>query len=284
MSQHRQPQQLGPGPARVRELLASGSLTDLGRFPDASNDTRLALVDPHGGSGTVRRAVHKPVAGERPLHDFPPGTLAGREVAAGVLDTALGFDLVPPTVMRDPGSPRAGSLQIFVEADVDAAEPVGVFTPEDLPADWEPVFAAVAEDDTEVLIAHARWPRLRQLALFDVLANNADRKASHIITGQYEFDPASQPALYAIDNGLCFHVEDKLRTVLWGFAGKSLSQQETAVLTRLIDSADELRGDLAGLLAEPEIDALLRRARLLSEAGTFPQPPADRYPIPWPPL
>lgn len=264
----------------ARDLLARGELTDLGRIPGASNDTRLVLA---ALGPTVRRAVYKPISGERPLHDFPAGSLAGREAAAAVLDAQLGTDVVPPTVLRADAPLGPGSLQAYVEPDPDAAEPVGVFAPAEVPAGWAPVFAAQTEDGAEVLVAHAPWERLRALAFFDALANNADRKASHIVAGDFAFSPA-QPRLWAIDNGLCFHAEDKVRTVLWGFAGAPLSAAETAATQRAADPDGAAARELAGLLAAPEIAALQARARALLAAGALPEPPAHRYPIPWPPL
>lgn len=268
-----------PTSESVFALLHDAQLTDLGRIPGASNDTRLVLLS---AGQTVRRAVYKPVSGERPLHDFPSGSLAAREVAAGILDAALGFSAVPPTVTRTQAPLGIGSLQIYAETEPDAPDHVGVFPPDELPAGWLPVFAAETEDGAQVVVAHSPDDQLRRTALLDVLANNADRKASHLVTGSWDYDQA--PRLFAIDNGLTFHVEDKLRTVLWGFAGDDLRPEELQAVSHLLDSWFTLADSLAPLLSSDELQALHTRVRLLAETRVFPLPPADRYPIPWPPL
>ena len=262
------------GKAGAEELLAHGRVVELGQVPGASNDTRLVIVEQAGES---LRAICKPSAGARPLRDFDASTLSLREVAAYRLSEQLGLDVVPPTVWRA-DLPLPGSVQAYVETDGTAA--VEVFAAPEVPAGWVPVLSGVDADDAEVVVAHAQLPALRTLALFDWLSNNADRKGSHIISGHYLAD--DQPArLFAIDNGLTFHRQTKLRTVLWGFAGEPFTAAETQVLAAAAVLDDAV---LLPLLSPAEIAAVRVRAQALLRLGAFPHPPQDRYPIPWPPL
>ncbi len=193
------------------------------------------------------QAVYKPSKGERPLWDFPENTLALREAAAYSLSEALGFGIVPVTVYREDGPLGAGSLQQYIEYDVQYH-----------------YFNFTAEDRE----------RLRPVALFDLLVNNADRKGSHV------FFETGTRRLYAIDHGICFHEEDKLRTVIWNFAGQPIPEELLAPLAwksnwvSLLDS----------YLAPQEIRALLLRAERVLETKTFPHLPADRRAFPYPPL
>jgi hypothetical protein len=235
---------------RLLGLLGGGELTLAGLIPWSSNYTFLGEVSLGDESAPV---VYKPIRGEQPLFDFPRNTLAKREVAAFVVCRALGWGLVPPTVLRT-GPHGRGSVQIFVNVDQDAH----YFTFRD-----DPAFSHV----------------LRSLALFDLIANNADRKGGHCLR-------AGDGCIIAIDHGLCFHVHDKLRTVIWDFAGEPFPADLAADLTRLeADLADgdgDTRRALAGLLAADEIAALRHRVADALAAGTFPAPPEDRRPYPWP--
>ncbi|GAA2014529.1 SCO1664 family protein [Brevibacterium samyangense] len=283
---------------QVVALLRTGEVRELGRIPGASNDTRLVLVSDDGGTtdagggdaprNAPLRAVLKPTAGERPLADFPFGTLAAREAAAYALSASSGADVVPPTVLRTDLPYGPASLQVYVET-VDDGDSASFFLPQDLPEDWAPVFSAQTEDGTPVLVAHATDPEVRMLALFDEIANNADRKGSHIFRGHYRFDAAASPRVFGIDNGLTFHTEPKVRTVLWGFADDVFTHAESTVLesaARVVDAAltGEADGELGSLLDPAELGALADRVAHLQHAGRFPLPPDDRYPIPWPPL
>lgn len=226
----------------VRALLARGEITLKGRLPRSSNATFLAEVS----RGEARAlAVYKPERGERPLWDFPPG-LFKRELAAYHLSETLGWGLVPLTIRRD-GPYGDGSLQAFVHAD------------------FAQHYFTLYEDA-------AHHARLRRLCAFDVIANNADRKSGHCLLGPDQ-------AIYAIDNGLCFNVEPKLRTVIWEFADEPLPADVARDLTTLAQQG--LPGPLATLLQPEERTALLARVRALLDAGRFPDG-ADAYGYPWP--
>jgi uncharacterized repeat protein (TIGR03843 family) len=230
---------------RARALLAEGELELLGRIPWASNATLLAKVRHRELEGL---AVYKPVRGERPLWDFPSGTLYRREVAAYLVSEQLGWRLVPPTLVRE-GPLGIGSLQLYVDADAE----VTAF---------------------ELLAAgNAALPRI---AAFDVVTNNADRKAGHTLLGPDE-------RVWAIDHGVCFHTEPKLRTVLWDLAGQPLAAADVADLEALAAAAGggELGERLAGLLAADEIGAVAERSLGLARAGRLPAPGSGRA-YPWP--
>jgi uncharacterized repeat protein (TIGR03843 family) len=231
---------------RARAFLAEGELELLGRIPWASNATLLAKVTHEGLEGL---AVYKPVRGERPLWDFPTGTLYRREVAAYLVSEQLGWRLVPPTLARD-GPLGVGSVQLYVDADPEVT-----------------AFELLADED----------PSLPRIAAFDVVTNNADRKAGHCLAGQ-------DGHVWAIDHGLCFHVQTKLRTVLWDLAGARLEPPVLADLEALAAEASgggALAANLRGLLEPDEIAAMARRAKLLVRTGRLPAPRGDR-PYPWP--
>jgi uncharacterized repeat protein (TIGR03843 family) len=240
----------GPAAERVVQLLKEGSLALHGLLPWSSNYTFLAEVA--GDEGRVL-VVYKPARGERPLSDFPRGTLAKREAAAYVLSQALTWDLVPPTVVRR-GPYGRGSVQLFVNVDQDGH----FFTFRDNPA---------------------YRPALQALALFDVIANNADRKGGHCLD-------LGSGRIVAIDQGLCFGAEPKLRTVIWDFIGEPIPMALASDLTRVHGELDrsesllvsQLREFLTGL----ELAALRERVACLLAAGCFPEPSTDRRPYPWP--
>jgi uncharacterized repeat protein (TIGR03843 family) len=231
---------------RARAFLAEGDLEVLGRIPWASNATLLAKVRHRELEGL---AVYKPVRGERPLWDFPGGTLYRREVAAYLVSEQLGWRLVPPTLVRD-GPLGVGSLQLYVDADAE----VTAF---------------------ELLAAgNASLPRI---AAFDVVTNNADRKAGHCLLAEED------EHVWAIDHGLCFHVEPKLRTVLWDLAGRRLEAGDKADLEALAAEATGggLGGRLAALLDDGEVAAVAERALALARVGRLPAPSGGRA-YPWP--
>jgi hypothetical protein len=220
-------------------------MTVHGRIAGSSNATLLVTCE-LGGCELL--AVYKPVRGERPLWDFPDG-LHQREVAAYELSRALGWDLVPETVTRHDGPYGPGSVQRFVTED------------------GESHYFTLREDP-------AWWPTLLGIAAFDVVANNADRKSGHVLL--------AEGRLWAIDHGLCFHKEPKLRTVIWDFAGEDLPPDLAGDLGRLVEGG--LPPALAELLTDGEGEALLRRAATLVAAGALPRPD-DRGrwpPYPWP--
>ena len=226
--------------------LASGKLEIRGRLPWASNHTFLATLD--AGVRDID-VVYKPRSGERPLWDFSQGSLCQREVAAFIVSEHSGWGIVPPTVLRD-GPFGEGSVQFFVE--------------------HNPALTAFE------LIETSR-DALRKIALFDLVANNADRKAGHVIQG-------ADGSIWAVDHGICFHELPKLRTVLWEFAGTALSDQEAGTLERLLlDFDSELCYELQGTLTDTEIRATRARVELLITTNAFPQPSGGRH-IPWPPV
>jgi uncharacterized repeat protein (TIGR03843 family) len=231
---------------RARAFLAAGELELLGRIPWASNATLLAKVAHEGLEGL---AVYKPARGERPLWDFPAGTLYRREVAAYLVSERLGWRLVPPTLARD-GPLGVGSVQLYVDADPEVT-----------------AFELLADEHRELV----------RIAAFDVVTNNADRKAGHCLAGP-------DGRVWAIDHGLCFHVQAKLRTVLWDLAGTRLEGEILGDLERLAAEAASggpLAADLGELRDGDEVAALARRARALVRIGRLPAPRGDRA-YPWP--
>lgn len=234
------------------EILERGVITVQGEFLWGSNYTFLAEASLNGRSIT---AVYKPSKGERPLWDFPASSLAKREVAAYQVSEILGWNLVPPTVYRKGGPLGAGSLQLFIDHDP------------------EYHFFNFNEADRQ---------RLRPVVLFDLLINNADRKGSHILKS-----PDSH--LWLIDHGVCFHVEDKLRTVIWDFIGESIPEELCHDVSRLSSSLltptsapSEAYACLAPYLSQMEIRALANRAERITAVGRFPPPDPYRRVFPWP--
>jgi uncharacterized repeat protein (TIGR03843 family) len=268
------------------DLLARGPLDVLGRLVDASNATLLAGVSL---DGIQARCVYKPVAGERPLWDFPARTLARREVAAYLLSAATGWHVVPPTVLRDDGPFGPGSVQLWVcgdgvdgDGDPVEAEPgaglVDVVPPGRTPPGWRHVLDAEGYDGTPVALVHADDPALRRMSVFDVVANNADRKGGHVLRD-------GTGSVFGVDHGLTFNLDDKLRTVLWGWAGERLTGEAREVLQRLVadlEGEGPLCRRLAGLLSRAEVERTTGRASTLLAAGRHPRPTFGRPSIPWP--
>lgn len=265
---------------RALEILRTATVEPVGVLTQASNLTLLVDLHDPSGAPTGHRAVYKPVRGEQPLRDFPHGTLAAREVAAYLLSRAGGFEIVPPTVLRD-GPLGRGSLQWWVDQEPERlADPSGglveVLAPSELAPGWLPVVSGTDEEGREIVVAHADDPRLRRMAVLDVLLGNADRKAAHLT-----LDPRGR--LRGFDHGLSLHAEDKLRTVLWGWAGQDLTAEELGCVEAVERGLDgDLGPALAGLLAGPEVQALRVRTAALRASGVFPDPPGGRYPLPWP--
>lgn len=244
-------------------MTVAGELEVLGRLVGASNQTFL-VTDESGGTW-----VYKPVAGEAPLWDFPDGTLGRREVAAHAISEHLGLGTVPLTVWGE-GPFGEGSLQRFVDGEISSL--VDLVPAEELTAAWLPIATGMGEDGRPVVLVHRDDHRLRGLALFDVLVNNSDRKAGHIIQ--------AGEAVYGVDHGVTMHVDDKLRTVLWGFAGAPLTEQEVDV-ARL---ASRVAAPLSDGLHDDEWLAFVRRAEALCATGVFPEPTGQWPAIPWPPF
>jgi len=229
-------------------LLAHGELSVEGRVMDASNATFYCAVTADGRSAAC---VYKPIAGERPLWDFPDGTLAEREVAAYEVSAASGWDVVPPTVYRD-GPVGPGMVQLWV--DVDETIDIGRF---------------MRRRDVE---------RLREIAVFDAVINNADRKGGHLL-------PLPSGQVFGVDHGVSFHVEDKLRTVLWQWAGARLTASATADLGRLRAALDASLGERLGeLLTRREVRQTRLRIDRLLATRRHPEPSGDWPPVPWPPI
>ena len=243
-----------------------------GRLLSASNATFLGQLRT---DGLDLACVYKPTQGERPLWDFPTDTLGRREVAAYEVSRAAGFDCVPVTVFVD-GPLGPGSLQVWVESEDDAvARLVDLVPSRKVPKQgWFRCVEGLDADDSAVAVIHADDPALRQLAVFDVLVNNADRKGGHILS--------SEGHLFGIDHGVTFNVENKLRTLLWGWGGSELTETERELVRRARDEAPAV---LVGLLDDEEIDVFTRRADRLLDRNRLPRPPRGQWPsIPWPPF
>ena len=240
-------------PATAIDLLRSGELSVVGRLWASSNNALLCLVTrpcPDPEPDLVAACIYKPVMGERPLDDFPDGTLARREVAAYAASEATGWGIVPPTVLRD-GPFGEGMLQLWIRTD---------------PA-VDPVELVVADDE-----------RLRRVAVFDAAVNNTDRKAGHLL-------PVPGGHIYGVDHGVTFSPVPKLRTVLWGWRGEPFSDAELDVLRTLRVGLDAGLGAALDELLDPiEVRATARRIDRLVETGTFPQPDPRRPALPWPPV
>lgn len=289
----------------LEELLARGELTVVGRIREASNAVLLCTV---AYGGLSADCVYKPVKGERPLWDFPDGNLAQREVAAYLVSEATGWGLVPPTVLRD-GPYGEGMVQLWIASGDDGsaddapggAESADAESADAEPADagsgdgsgllalvegeeagegWKPVALADVGEGRTALLVHADDPRLRRLAVLDAVINNGDRKGGHLL-------PAADGRLYGIDHGVSFHREDKLRTLLWGWAGEPLTDEAREVLTSLaarLADGEPLATRLAELITPVELAAVRARVAGLLRTGVHPQPSGQWPAIPWPPV
>ena len=247
-----------------------GELTLHGRVLPASNATFVGEV-----AGV--RVVYKPIAGERPLWDFPDGTLAAREVASYLVSEALGWDVVPPTVLGE-GPHGPGMVQLWRDEDDDQA-PVDIVAEGEVREGYRHVFDGLDAHDQPVSLVHEDSVPLRRMALFDAVVNNADRKGGHVL-------PMPDGHRHGVDHGLTFHVEHKLRTVLWGWVGEPLEEDERAGLRHLSDDLGGDLGDRLGeLLSAEEVACTTRRVERLLARGEFPAPASSQYPvIPWPPF
>jgi len=225
--------------------LQNGTLRVTGRLIDASNATLYAIAEL---DDVEMVCIYKPIAGERPLWDFPDGCLAHREFAAYIVSEYLGFNVVPLTVLRD-GPYGKGMAQEWI--DIDESIDLAQFFSSDHSA-------------------------LRSMALFDAVVNNTDRKIGHLL-------PVNSEIVYGCDHGVTFHVQDKLRTVLWQWAGHTLRDDEIQLLQRAANSlSGELRVQLEQLLRADEIDALEMRVNRLLNQGCFPHPSPEWPAVPWP--
>jgi uncharacterized repeat protein (TIGR03843 family) len=255
-------------------LLHHGDLELEGRLVDASNATLRAVITAHG---VTARCVYKPVHGERPLWDFPNGTLADREVAAYRLSAGAGFDVVPPTVLRD-GPLGPGMCQLWIDEERHDEPLLGFVPSRQVPTSWRRVAAARDERGHPYALAHADDPRLARMAIFDAVVNNADRKGGHVIV-------TVDGRVYGVDHGVTFHTEDKLRTVLWGWVGEPLPADDVELLEKLrVELSGRLGATLAEHLTEMEVGTLAMRVDRLLATRCFPQPSEDWPSIPWPPV
>jgi hypothetical protein len=238
---------LSLAPDDALNLLRHGEIGVEGRLVDASNATLYCTVSLEG---LTRICVYKPVSGERPLWDFPDGTLAGRELAAYTVSVVTGWDIVPPTVMRD-GPFGPGMCQLWIDVD---------------------------ESVDLVALARSRAEPLRRMAVFDAVINNADRKGGHLL-------PVPGGHVYGVDHGICFSTEDKLRTLLWNWRGKSLTDEAIDVLSYLrAELEGPLETALAGFISRSEILATAYRVDRLLRTGRHPLPSQDWPAVPWPPF
>lgn len=240
-----------------------------GRLRDASNATFLC-VNP----ATNKEYVYKPTAGERPLWDFPEGTLTGREIAAAEIDRILGWSLVPRTEWISNGPLGAGMLQEWV-SEIDQDRPVNIFDPHMVPDGWHAVLHAQDQLGNPIVLAHGDQEHLRRIAIFDSVINNADRKAGHILA-------VSQEQFFGIDHGVSFHQENKLRTVLWGWAGQQISTHFIEVLEALEQHLGAWHQPVDQWLNQEESQALRLRIRDLISTGLYPSPSRHWPAIPWP--
>jgi len=235
----------------VLKALQEGALDLQGQFVNSSNYTfltRLCFED------KVLAVVYKPVQGETPLWDFPEGTLAKREAAAYLVSEVLGWNLVPATVFRINAPLGPGSIQLYIEHDPNYH------------------YFNFTDKDRQ---------RLRPVVMFDALVNNADRKGGHIL-----LDTAND-RLFLIDHGTCFNAQDKLRSVVWDFAGEQIPEEIAADVRRFrlsLEGKEEIYRQLLKFLSPEELSALVERADRLLEAGRFPRPDPTRRPYPWPPI
>ena len=263
-------------PDERQEVLLCGELTVVGRIRTASNAT--FLCEAVHGDRTVQ-CVYKPVAGEQPLWDFPDGTLAGREFGAFLVSAGLGWNVVPHTVIRQ-GPAGPGMVQLWVDQpeEAEGAEVVALVdlcAADLVPPGYISVLTAYDYAGDEVTLVHADDPQLRRMAVFDVIVNNADRKGGHILAGV-------DGRVYGVDHGVSLHVHDKLRTVLWGWAGAPIDDETMA-------DVEDLHGQLGGALGTrirehitaAELAALRERIRGLLDDPVMPAPDGRR-PLPWP--
>ena len=248
--------------------LMTAELALTGRITAASNATFLGRI----GDAAV---VYKPIAGERPLWDFPDGFLAHREVAAYLVSETFGWNVVPRTWLRD-GPFGEGMVQLWQETDPDQ-NTVDLVVTDRVPATgWKHVLEGRDENDRMVTLIHEDSPALRRMAVFDVVVNNADRKGDHILA-------MGDGHRHGVDHGLTFHTDHKLRTVLWGWLGDPLTAEELDGIDRVSEGLHgELGRDLAGLLSAEEIASLAARCARLRSAGRFPAPSGEMSAVPWP--
>lgn len=258
------PERIPPRSVTTAQVLARGELTVRGQIRDASNAVLQCSVE---SEGQELLCVYKPVRGERPLWDFPDGTLAQREVAAYEVSEATGWGLVPPTVLRD-GPYGEGMCQLWIEG-VPGTELLALVDAEEPEPGWKAISLAEVGEGKTALLVHADDERLRRLSVLDAVINNADRKGGHLL-------PAEGGRLYGIDHGVTFNAENKLRTLLWGWAGEPLTGEAVDVLKGLREAlSGALATRLAALITAAELDATRARVDELLATGKHPEPSGE---------
>ena len=245
-----------------------------GRVMPASNATFVGTI---GAADDGVSVVYKPVTGEQPLWDFPEGNLASRELAAYLVSEATGWHVVPRTWLRE-GPLGVGMVQLWCEPDP-AQDAVDLVAHGDMPpTGWCHVLDGLDGRDRPISLIHEDSAALRRMAVFDVVVNNADRKGGHVLE-------MTDGHRYGIDHGLTMHAEHKLRTVLWGWVGRPLDDDELAGVQRVRTAlGGDLGTALEALVTPREVDALHRRCARLLEHGTFPTPRGEMPAVPWPPF
>jgi uncharacterized repeat protein (TIGR03843 family) len=255
---------------QVRQLLTHADLVIEGQLVSASNGTLKCNLQT--ADGTRIGCVYKPVRGERDLWDFPPNTLGRREVATSLVDSLIGWNLVPPTVWRSDGPYGPGMCQLWIDADPDVMV-VDIARPGHEPAAWRHVLRAQDDAGRPVTLVHADQRALQRLVIFDAITNNADRKGGHILT---DLDGG----IWAIDHGLTFSPEPKLRTVLWGWAGEDIPEDILHDLELL--TPEELTAALEPWLTPEEVATCRMRMDEFLQTRKFPTPSGGWPAIPWP--
>lgn len=261
------------GTQELLQALSAGELEVEGRLAGASNGTLRCIVSVSAACRV--RCVYKPVAGERPLWDFPEGTLSMREVASYEMSEALALGVVPPTVWRTFGPAGPGMCQVWIDEVSDAPLVSVLAAGADL-SDWLHVFDGTDQSGGLVSLVHSRDVALQKVALLDAVINNADRKGGHLLV-----DASNR--VWAIDHGVSFSDEDKLRTVLWGWAGNEMPEElnePVAAMRAMIDTG--LPEAITRWLTADEVVALERRMEQLLSTRTFPMPAPGWPAIPWP--
>ena len=255
-------------PDDITSVLTRGEIEIEGRLVEASNTTLRGVASLHD---TSLVCVYKPQQGERPLWDFAEGTLGFREVATYELSQTLGWNCVPTTVWRETGPLGAGMCQLWIDPAPESV--VDVVPKDEIPSGWRHIVDAEDQAGRAVSLIHADTPELQRIAILDAITNNTDRKGGHILVD-------AVGGVFGIDHGVCFHHEDKLRTVLWGWIGEPIPAD-------IVTDLQAIRGQVsAGLLDDwltiPEIDATTDRIDRLLESGSFPSPNGSWPPLPWP--
>lgn len=275
---HLTPSEFHPGDQPPGQFDVEGVLTD------ASNLSVRVIFRGPDGQPTGERGIYKPIRGEAPLRDFPAGTLGRREMAAYQVSAAGGWDLIPRTVLSQ-GPFGPGSVQRWVDWETTGREPgddlLEVYPATQVPAGWLPVVHGEDAEGQPVVVAHRNTGDLASMAVLDLVLNNADRKGAHLVRD-------ANGHLWGFDHGLTLHAQDKLRTVLWGWAGQPLPADDVARLHRLrraLAAACDDTGPaatIAALISQEELMALTARVERLVAAPRFPDLPSERYPLPWP--